>query len=103
MRDQRIAQRAFLFTARPDADRFVIRARNQRAPLVERFHVMKHPARDNRVPLAVELLERALPEAVALRCVRVDTEHVVARVRELRDEPAFAAAPHLEHSTGWRR
>ena len=51
-------------------------------PLVERTHVMQHAARDDGIPFALELLERRVHEAITVRRVRVDPEHLVARAGE---------------------
>ena len=77
-------------------------ARELRDPVVERIDVMEHAAGDDRVVLAVDLLEGELAERRPLRRVRIDAEHVVARGGERGDEPALASAADLEHSP-WRR
>src|SRR5260370_38901823 len=63
---------------------------------------MKHAPGNDGVPLAVDLLELHLAEALALGRARIDAERVVTRVEQARDEPAVGAAAHLEHAT-WRR
>ena len=70
-----------------------------RDPLVERIHVMEHASRDDGIPRSVDLLEGLSHVPLALGCLRVDAEDVVATRRERLDEPAFAAAPDLEDST----
>ena len=68
---------------------------------VERIHVVEHAPGDGRVERSErrrQLLERRPAEALARRCVRVDADDVVARVREQLDHAALAAAADLEHA-----
>ena len=63
---------------------------------------MEHAPGDDGVEVAVELLERTSTETLALGCLRIDAECVVAGVGEQRDETALPAATDLEHAP-WRR
>ena len=71
--------------------------------LAERVHVMEHAPGDDGVEVAVDdLLERTSTERLALGCLRIDAECVVAGVGEQRHETALPAATDLEHAP-WRR
>src|SRR3954469_24100908 len=78
--------------------------REQIEPLVQRIDVVEHATRDDGVPRALELLERRLYEALALRRIRVDAEHVVPGCSEQLDEPALSPAADLEDALRrWRQ
>ena len=61
------------------------------------MQVVDHPSGDDRVELAVDLPEVALPVARAGRRERIDAERVVARGHERRHDAALVAAADLEH------
>ena len=79
-------------------------SRELRDSVVERIDVMKHAPGDDCVErFVVDVLEARAEEARRVGRVRVDTEHVVARGRERRDEAALLAATDLEHACRRRR
>ena len=63
--------------------------------------MVQDTSRDDGVerPRVVELLERDAPVERPLRRVRVDREHVVAGLGELRRDAALAATTDLEDSS----